>query len=364
MKVALVSLARRGGMVHFQAELANALLPITPTVVLTSKAAPAYLYSETLPRISLDTGASPLGSAVRAANPVMWTRLWLELRAAGVDLIHIVGAHEWNPILALLANLAGTPLVYTVHDPVAHAGAPARMRISDWLTTRLAQAIVALTQRGRRDLTSNGLPQTKIHYIPHGAYSFFTRWRRVGARSEKLLLYFGRIEPYKGLEVLLAAFSSLRHVLPGWRLMVAGSGPLPEAFRRTALPEVELLNRYIADQEVATLMQRARIVVLPYTQATQSGVIATAYAFGRPVITTKVGGLSEMVIPGKTGLLVRPNDIHALAAAVRMLACNPGKVAKMSKTALSLAHGELSWGRIAREHARMYSQVLSQGKRH
>jgi starch synthase len=363
IRIALVSLARRGGMVHFQAELANALVVITPTVVVSAAAAPASLISRAVPRIALATGANAWSSLARAANPLTWFRLASALRASKVDLIHIAGAHEWNPIVAVLSQVLGIPLVYTMHDHMAHVGTPMTMRLSNWITPRLADAIVVLTRRGRDMLVSMGFPAQKIYHIPHGVYSIFTRWRRTNVKAENVLLYFGRLEPYKGLDVLLAAFARVRKALPGWKLVIAGSGDLPAALTDLDLRGIEILNRYVADEEVAGLMQRARVVVVPYTEATQSGVIATAYAFGRPVIASAVGGLDEMVVPGKTGVLIPANDARALAHAIKSLASDPGRLTKMGREALALSRKEWSWASIAQEHARMYAQVLGRHKK-
>jgi glycosyltransferase involved in cell wall biosynthesis len=349
-------------MVHFQAELANALIAIVPTVVVCSAAAPASLICATIPRITLATGSNRSSSLARAASPLTWYRLVRALRAAKVDVIHVVGVHEWNSIVAVLTKILGATLVYTMHDPEAHRGTSLLMRVSNWISPRLADAIVVLTRTGRDELVANGFPAPKIYHIPHGAYSFFARWRRARIRRGKVVLYFGRVEPYKGLDVLLEAFRRVHKALPDWKLVIAGSGDLPASLTQADLAGIEILNRYVPDQEVAGLMQRARMVVLPYTEATQSGVIATAYAFGRPVIATDVGGLNEMVIPGKTGLLIPTNDAGALAHAFRKLARDPGRMRRMGKYALDLSRKEWSWASIAQEHARMYSRVLARHK--
>ena len=107
-------------------------------------------------------------------------------------------------------------------------------------------------------------------------------------------------------------------------------------------------------------MRRARLVVVPYTTATQSGVIATAYAFGRPVIATSVGGLVEMVWHGKTGLLVPPNDVAGLARAIRSLARNPERLRKMGREAHILGRTLWHWDQIARMHGELYASVLKE----
>ena len=140
--------------------------------------------------------------------------------------------------------------------------------------------------------------------------------------------------------------------------MLAGSGGLPADLLRSLSPDVEVRREYVPDEEVAELMQRAGLVVVPYAAATQSGVIAIAIAFGRPVIATSVGGLSEMVTHGKTGLLVPPHDVAALARAMRTLMTNPDLRRRMGRAALRLGRATLGWNRVASMHVEVYSEVL------
>ena len=343
---------------HFQAELANSLARIAPTTAICSSAAPAAYFSVDVQRMQIDTGAGPLSSLGRAVNPISWLRIARSLRSSRADLVHFVGAHEWNPMVALLCRLLRRPVVYTAHDPVPHPQAPIALRLSNAIMERMADAIVVLTRHGREQLLTIGIPGRKIYLIPHGVYSFFTRGRRVQASTEKLILFFGRIEAYKGLDSLVAAFLRLPNNLKGWRLVIAGSGALPHWMSAVDRSRIHIINAYLADKEVAGLMQRAQMVVIPYTEASQSGVIATAYAFGRPVIATNVGGLNEMVLDGTTGILIPPNDVDALTRAMCSLAASSRRRLRMGANGYQLGRGEWSWEAIARDHLAMYSKVL------
>jgi glycosyltransferase involved in cell wall biosynthesis len=166
------------------------------------------------------------------------------------------------------------------------------------------------------------------------------------------------MEPYKGLDVLVRAFAAVRKSLPDWKLVLAGSGHVPPGSMGDGSDGIQILNRYITNVEVTGLMQRARFVVLPYTAATQSGVIAIAYALGLPVIASNVGGLNEMVLEGMTGLLVPANDPRSLERAILALATRRNLVPRMRKHILSMGRHELNPLRIAREHAQLYANVL------
>lgn len=361
MKVAMVALARRGGMVHFVTELANAVSRITPTVVVSSSsAAGALALRRAITVIPADTGRNALGSLAQALNPVTWLTLYKRLSGEKVDVIHLAGVHEWNPMLCMLGKMLHRPLAYTIHDPEPHPGAPVLMRISNWLTLRMSDAIVVLTEQGRQRLLAARIPEEKINHIPHGIYSSFQRRfpAKNSARPEKLILYLGRIEPYKGVDILIPAFAHVRENLPDWTLVVAGAGQLPPSLAKPDVRGLEFLHGFIPDAEVARLMRMSRFVVLPYTSATQSGVIAMSYAFGRPVIATEVGGLREMVLPGKTGLLVPPNDVQALARAMKLLATDARVYSRMCRHVRGLTRGPWGPDKIARAHVRMYRSLL------
>ena len=135
-------------------------------------------------------------------------------------------------------------------------------------------------------------------------------------------LFFGLIKAYKGLDVLLKALKQARTRLPEMKVIIAGevygkAEKYERQIRELGLTDaVETLFHYITDKEIAELFRRAQVCVLPYKSATQSGVIATSYSFRVPVIASRVGGLSEYISEGETGLLVPPNDPEALAGAL------------------------------------------------
>lgn len=359
MRVVLISLARRGGMVHFHAELANAVYSIEPeTKIIVSRNVAASYYSSDLHRLMVDTGGGPFSSLLRAINPVSWIHLYQLLRMTQADIFHIVATHEWNPLLVHMIRSLGKPLVFTIHDPQHHLGAPWRMRISDNYLVRNSDAVIVLSKLGVEQLQKQGIPPDTIFQIPHGVYSFFTRWSVEHIQQERIILFFGRIEPYKGIDLLLDAFSKVAQQLPHWKLVIAGNGDLSAYESALRHPQIEVINKYIPDEEVAVLMKRSSIVILPYLEATQSGVIPIAYTFARPVIATCVGSLKEMVIHGQTGLIVPPNRPDELADAVKTLALDDALRAAMGKQAYDLAMNAWNWTRIAHKHLEAYAKVV------
>jgi glycosyltransferase involved in cell wall biosynthesis len=120
-----------------------------------------------------------------------------------------------------------------------------------------------------------------------------------------------------------------------------------------------IINRYIPNNELADLIRQSEIVVCPYTDATQSGVVMTAYAFNKPVIASAVGGFLDAVEHDKTGLLVPPRDSEALAEAIIKLLKNPDKLKEMSNNISNLSKdSEFSWESIAEKTAAVYKMAL------
>jgi glycosyltransferase involved in cell wall biosynthesis len=204
-------------------------------------------------------------------------------------------------------------------------------------------------------------PGATYRRVPHPLYAQFDRGRydRAAARrrleladDEEVVLFFGYVRRYKGLDTLLEAWPAVSASRPKARLLVAGefyedASPYRElAVRAGGAPSVRLLERYLPDDEVEAVFKAADVVVLPYRSATQSGVTAVAVALGVPVITTDVGGLAETVAEGETGMIVPPVDPSALARAiVRYFADGLGVALRSGVARLRDAH---SWSALAR----------------
>ena len=141
-------------------------------------------------------------------------------------------------------------------------------------------------------------------------------------RKDNTLFFFGLIKPYKGLDILLQAMPKVIEAFPDVKLIIAGEvygnkNIYTEQIQALGIENnVECYFRYLGDPEISYFFNQSCLCILPYKSASQSGVIATSYSFGVPVLATKVGGLGEYVIEGKTGYLVPPDNPSALAEAI------------------------------------------------
>ena len=212
------------------------------------------------------------------------------------------------------------------------------------------------------DTLKPGAPRRRV---PHPFYAQFDRgrWTRESARaslglSGDVALFFGYVRHYKGLDTLLTAWKRVREQRPGATLVVAGEFyEKPETYQALALAAggVRMLNRYIADDEVEALFRAADVTVLPYRSGTQSGVTHVAYALGSPVIATTVGGITETVRDGETGLTCPPEDPAALAATlVRFFAEGLREQMAAPIAALKAEH---SWDALARSTVNLIDEL-------
>ena len=255
-----------------------------------------------------------------------------------------------KPLIWLLRHFTRIALI--VHDPVPHSGSDSARaaehgRYRRWLREH-ADALIVHGESCRRAIIDLGYAEEKVVMINHGV--LMPPEGRLDARPEPgRVLMFGRMEAYKGLDVALDAADLLAARGVSLRLVVAGAGPEQQRLgaRMAAMPHVEVIDRFLAPDELAEQIGRASLVIAPYRDATQSGVIATALANGRPVIASAVGGLGDVVHPGMNGRLVPPGDAAALAEAIGALVGDPGEARRLGDGARHHAETALDWGTIA-----------------
>ena len=360
MKVALLTHNTDGGLVLYVSQLANALAPKVDLVVI----APEGLDSSRFPfSPGVRIRRLHVGNVIRTflANTVRFWRPLQFLRAIDgerPDILHFNGASFWYALL--LPVLARRyPIIVTIHDVNPHTGSRAwDQDLARRLFLRYADAVIVHGEWAKRQL---GLTQPG-YVIPHGDYSFYTGIGDDGVAEEDAILFFGRIEPYKGLQYLLEAMPLVWSGSPSTRLIVAGSGSLEPHGELLQDDRIEVANRFIDDAEVPALFGRARVAVLPYTEGTQTGVIPIAYAFHTPVVVTDVGSIPEVVEEGRTGHIVPPRDPGALAGAILKILQNESLRTIMGTAAYEKMTRELSWGPISDRTIAAYREVVERAR--
>jgi glycosyltransferase involved in cell wall biosynthesis len=319
LRVALIALSVRGAMGHYLDAL------ITP---LTEQAevhlfVPEH-YSEKTGKATVhlfSTGSNKRDAILRLLNPFLGLPLWQRIEKIKPDVVHLFNGegYPWTLLWVYWANHKKLPMVVTVHDPEPHPGNLQHL-INSYLgrfTLVRASRVHIHSKSFFEAVTQQGVLPERLCVIPHGSIaSRFVSHRQAEVLREPLVLFFGRLEAYKGLDLLIEASLQLKGE---FRVVIAGPGQLPHTLVQIIQDNsdvFELHNRYLVEAEVASLFQRSAICVLPYRQATQSSLPLIAAAFGVPVVATEVGGFVEDV-PLVNGLLVPPGNPEALAKGIR-----------------------------------------------
>jgi glycosyltransferase involved in cell wall biosynthesis len=277
------------------------------------------------PSLTVDLVAKPrLRQVVRQLQAAR--SLGRKVAAFAPDVVHLQRGH---PAFTLaLPWLHRRPLVITVHDAVHHFGDRDSGRLPQFLedlVPRRADHVIVHAEAVRKSVVERLKRRPdSVHVVPHIRLGDDQDAPDIG-EEDGLVLFFGRIWPYKGLEYLIQAEPEVSSQVPGARFLIAGEGESLDRYRRLMVhPErFVVMNEFVSDQRRAELFRRASVVALPYVEASQSGVVPLAYTFERPVVATSVGGLPEMIDDGVTGFIVPPRDSRALAGALVRLLQNP-----------------------------------------
>ncbi len=277
--------------------------------------------------------------------------------ARDADVVHF----QWLDVQWLdRLLLPRGPLVLTAHDLLPREPRPGQVAAQRRLYDAV-DALVVHSEYGRGQLVRGlGLDRGKVHVIHHGAFEHLARLpsQPLAAELEQVagpvVLFFGLLRPYKGVDVLLEAW---RGVPAGAELWIVGRPRMDIAPLLASAPAgVRFISRYVPDAELAAYFSRADVVALPYSRTErfdQSGVLATALAFAKPVVLSDVGGFGEVAATG-AGVLVEPGDVGSLAAALGRLLGDEAARARLAQAAREAAAGPYSWDEAARRTLDVY----------
>jgi glycosyltransferase involved in cell wall biosynthesis len=296
--------------------------------------------------------------------------------ASTADIVHF----QWLTVqhldgLLLPRRRDGRALILTAHDVLPREPRPGQRAAQRRLYERF-DAVVVHSEHGHARLIGElGVDAGKVHTIPHGAFTHLAKTPATGSPHDTgpphdtgsphdtgpphdterpVVLCFGLMRPYKGLDVLVEAWRGIE----GAELWIVGMPRMDiSGLRAAAPPGVRFDARFIADAELSAYFQRADLVVLPYREIDQSGVLFTALAFGKPLLLSDVGGFPEVAATG-AARTVPAGDPAALRETLRELLADPAARAELAAAARAAAAGRYSWEDIARTHLRLYEQLL------
>jgi glycosyltransferase involved in cell wall biosynthesis len=259
--------------------------------------------------------------------------------------------------------LPDRPTVLTAHDLLPREPRPGQASAQRRLYAAV-DALVVHSEYGRAQLIDAlSVDPAKVHVIHHGAFEHLAVLEpqplpeELTGGVERVVLFFGLLRPYKGIETLLEAWRGI----DGAALWVVGRPRMPlEPLRARAPASVRFVPRFVSDRELAALFRRADVIVLPYSRTErfdQSGVLATALAFGKPIVVSDVGAFRELAAAG-AARLVPPADPAALRTALTDLLANQDQRRRLASGALAAARGPYSWDRAARKTLALYRTLV------
>jgi len=367
LKIALVTFASYGAAVHYLSQLANALAKQHRVIVFLPGYTDDSYFSDEVSIVKLPIPAGLLPALIKVFKPQIARTLMRTISGIKPDVVHLVFEHRFP---FYYAKIIGDqyPFVVTIHEPKA---VPNRGPIANGMVTVLqflnntgltksADKIIIHSDKLRAANLLARLPQSKIDAVQVGTFNFF-KTNHIAATESNNLLFFGRIAHYKGIGYLVKAAQKARSSVPDLTVTIAGEGDLSKYGKMISGENwFEIINRYIPDDEVAVLFAKAAVLIMPYTDGSQTGLISVAGAFGKPVIATDVGNFNEMVDNGITGLIIPPIDVNSLSDAIVTLLKNARLRREMGENAKGkFRSGQFSWESIAARTQDIYQQAVS-----
>lgn len=290
------------------------------------------------------------------------------------DILHFHAAYWFEALIIPLYKLLGIKIVYTAHDLLHHPPYPGDRYLFRHLYRKL-DAIIVTARSLKSGLIDqfSGVESSKVDVIRIGNIDELevgVEITRGQARKSldlpltgPIILFFGIIRPYKGLDVLIRAFGLLIRKLPSARLVIAGQPIGSFTSYRNLIDElgirdqVDLFLHFIPQDETPSFFTAVDIVAVPYNESYTSAIIPLAYSYNRPVIVSRVGGLPEYVRDEESGYIFPPGDYSSLAEKLFLALLNQETIERMKESAGEYYRVNLSWDKIAGEYLDLYRSI-------
>ena len=373
IRVLLVEVQGRGGFWHYTHALSAALTQQGAVTALVTTPGYEAVGNHTAPVFVLGRRRPLWGPAVlrrawsQGIRFLALSRILNEFRPHVVHLQGPLGQADF--LFYRWFKRHGARVVYTAHNPRPRRGRSGRLGEARY---RAADALVALSRLGVAHLIADGHEPAKVHFIPHGNYlhlcdqSSLPPSQARGALglpdSARVVLFFGQIAPYKGLDLLIDAFARVRREDRHAYLIIAG--PAAESLepyrnlldRYELAPAVMLHPEYVPLSELSRYFLAADVVAFPYRQSYQSGALQLAYGFGRPVVVTVTSDLGADVEEDGAGIVADP-DPGDFAAALLEVLSDPVRASQMGRAARQAAETKYAWEQVAARSLRVYRHI-------
>ncbi|MDR1614940.1 MAG: glycosyltransferase family 4 protein [Campylobacteraceae bacterium] len=357
-KIAILYLGRRGAGPIYAYEMALALSKHSSVSVILSSFIENKKTWDNIAKVEKNlnvtyenTYNSILGFLFSSLNIFRFIKIIKSINLYKPDIFYSPMEHFWDVVIYPFVKCRLK--LKTIHDIKLHKQEDGFIyRFFHQFVFKQADKYVILSKKFTEDLTAKGIKEQDIIYIPHANFSYYSdKQENLYFHFYNKLLFFGRILEYKGLHILLKAMRIVVKEIPDIKLIIVGDGDISSYKNDIEIlhDNIELHNKWIAIEDVKNYFQKIDIVVLPYIQASQSGIIPLAYSFSKPVIASNIGALDEQLYDGKTGYLVESGNHEMLAEKILYLMKSSDIICKMSKECYKVYKNEMTWEASAKK---------------
>lgn len=296
-------------------------------------------------------------------NKMILRSVFKYIRRKHYEAINVVG--QWRWVDFIHEQLKCENLIHTFHEVGSHSDGVATNPLMELIIKDRSKVILLSKSTYNRFMSIPGADKCKVTMTSMGTFQTLLLFNDRDnikidlpiEKSKTTFLYYGYIKDYKGLGLLLKACTILENKRNDFNLIVAGAGHDDSLCEFEKKENCYVINRFLSDEEMIYLNEIADVVVLPYKSASQTGIVPTSFMFGNPVISTKVGALTEVIIDHKNGLLVEPCDAEGFANAMHLLITDSDLLKSLSMGANSFGHGDdYDWKNIAIKTLEFYHQ--------
>ena len=280
------------------------------------------------------------------------------------DFVDIIAQPSFS--VSLYPLLKNIPMIHSLHEVFTqHMDKRELVPIID-IAKKNNISIRVFSSIAKQSIIENSVfPGDKLYEIPFGLYNNYKDYSNTIIPELKecrdYILFTGFITPYKGIDVLLQAFKIFSLKKSNISLVIAGKGSLSSVKMGD---NIIIINRWIKNEELTTLIRRCKLVVCPYLSASQSGLPQTSFVFNKPIIATEVGAFPKIIQNGENGILIQPNNIMALVDALDLMYNNSDLYNKMIRNIelFEQQNNYYSWNSIAENYSQMINEIKNNHK--
>lgn len=342
MRIAMISLGRLGAGPMYSFEMAKALSQRAEIrCVVSSHAENIALWRKEATQncsftiYEVSTYDNVASFALKTLRIWQYRHIAKQINNFTPDVVYIPMGHFWDKFI--LRNVKCEVQIKTYHDMKMHDGENGILRrlLFKPFAYKTNKCIVLSDIFKPVIMAQMGYKSEDVTVIPHASFQQYAPNYQLDLETKYSLIFFGRLLRYKGLGVMLDAMQIVLQKRPEVKLLIVGRGDISDYADQLKSVEsnIETHVRWIQDNEVEQFFSRSDIAVLPYTEASQSGVIPLANSFGKPAIATNIGGLPAQIVQDITGIVIPPNHPQALADAILELYDNEQKLKQLKQAA-------------------------------